>query len=752
MDGTMGEICKSPADLKKTATQRKRDYQQTSVSKGRVAELIPEGWGIWREGKSRTRLRKPKSLDERFEDRVWHLFYNLKFDAMNKDRKFKLDLGTYSKQIDVFAKDPHNVFVIECKGSNEDGPINAKSALEEFNGKREDIQKASQAQFGRNSGRLNIVIALSSQEKRPVDEEYARDKNIFLWSAKEIQYIEELIEQVGPVAKYQLYSIIFADKKQKSLGMKCPALKGKIASRTFYTFLISAKQLLKYSYVHHRKLTGIVETSQVYQRMLRRKKLRDIARFIDGEDGYFANSIIVNFRKPPRWDLVKSESDSAMGFLHMPEYYGSAWIIDGQHRLYGAAQAQTDVMLPVLAFECMEEMEQANLFVEINEKQTSVQANLLWDLYSDIYRDSSDEKQKFLYEVTETAKELNAINPLKGYVEIPSAILPSTVKLTLTTVCDAIRRCTICWDYLRDITDPSKAAENAARLISAYFDVLKSLWPEDWQQGNNGVILTNNGFGVFMLLFRDIIRDISNKAPNPKQVVPLLRSHKTNDFKELLTQRYMTPAIEYLKKDSKLQNDIKTKTGRGPQDTEAGILELQIQEFVQGFWSPLVDRSPQIVTAGPPPMVSTVENKALYAEKVLRSFVLENLKRVYGNTQWWKQGLPGDIKKEADERWSADIKRKPYLQSRKATNEDKFVFLDLGRMMNIIIYGQNWDPAFKDTFGDKGNLQRRIKDVMVLRNPVSHARNPDDQDVLDGTSGLRWLSECIGEPDLNPYV
>ncbi|GAH38415.1 unnamed protein product, partial [marine sediment metagenome] len=185
-----------------------------------------------------------------------------------------------------------------------------------------------------------------------------KEKNILLWSKKDILYIENLIQQLGPIAKYQIYSVIFTGKKQKSLkksflalrgkmGGRCfysffisakellnytyvhhrkltdiveasqayqrmlrstklkqkslkksfLALRGKMGGRCFYSFFISAKELLNYTYVHHRKLTDIVEASQAYQRMLRSTKLKEIKRFIDDEEGYFANSIIINFSK-----------------------------------------------------------------------------------------------------------------------------------------------------------------------------------------------------------------------------------------------------------------------------------------------------------------------------------------------------------------------------------------------------------------------------------------------------------------------
>ncbi len=754
MGGIKGKICDTESALKKVFSQKKKTFCQQSVTHTQVEDFLQKGWEVPVNGrmKTKTKIIQHKKVDVLFEDRLWRVFYNMGFSRINEDRNLKLDLETAyrPKQIDVIAKDADNIFVVECKSSESDGLVNAKSALEEWYSKREKIQQAIQASWGRDCGRINLVVAISSQEKRRVDYEYAkeiRNKNIFLWSAKEIEYIESLTKQVGPAAKYQLYSILFAGKKQKSLKTTCLAIEGKLAGHRFYTFLIPAKKLLKYAYVHHRELTGIIEASQVYQRMLRDAKLRKIAKFVD-TGGFFPNSIIVNFSKSLRFEQKASLDGISMGTLHLPGFFGSAWIIDGQHRLYGVARAEKDVMVPVLAFENIGQIEQTNLFVDINEQQTSVPKNLLWDIYSDIYCDSSDDKQKFLYQVAETAKKLNVMEPFKGHIDIPSNPATDKVKLSLTTVCDAISRCTPCWNLLQHPTDESKISESIAQRIAAYFNVIKSLWPEDWEKGTNSVLLNNNSFGVFLLIFRDIIKHIAYKSAKP----PTLRVSKIVEFKDSIKNTYLQHVIEFLKTDKKTQEDIIKKTGRGPQNDHAGYLELKIKEFVPDFSSPLIsDHYPEVPAEEEPAAIQTIESKAQLVEPHLRAFVLEKLKRLHGSFKWWKQGLPGGVKSKADEVWQAEIDRKPYLKHEKSGNEDKFEYLGLGELMSTIIYGQNWEGIFRDIFQNKTSFERRIKDIMVLRNPTSHSRKADDQDVVDGIGGLIWLSKCIDDHDLNPY-
>jgi DNA sulfur modification protein DndB len=751
MSGIIEELCTNEKELKRTASKRKKSYEEKTVEHSEVESYKQEGWEVLRIGKSKTRMKKTKPADILFEDRVWMIFYNLGFRDMNKDRKCKLEYAPYTKQIDVLSRDDDNVFIVECKSSESESPINAKVPLEEFVGKRDDIKNAIQSTWGRNCGRINIIVAISSQDKRPVDEEYVikkKDKNIYLWSAREIKYIEDLVKQVGSSAKYQLYSVIFAGRRQSKLKLTYPAIRGKIGPDTFYTFLIPAKQLLKYSYIHHRHLTGIVEASQVYQRMLRDKKLKEIARFVDEEEGYFPNSIIVNFSEKLRWDKKESYNNNiAIGTVTLPEYFGCAWIIDGQHRLYGAARARGDVLLPVLAFENLKQLEQANLFVDINVKQTSVEKHLLWDLYSDIYKDSGDEKQKFLYQIAEVAKKLNDSGPLKGYIDIPSIPTNRPVKLSLTTICDTIQKYSP-WSHIKHPNDESKTPDNVARFITCYYTALKTLWPEDWAKGNKSVLLTNNGFGVFMMVFNDIINHIVYKEPKKS----ILQPHKIKEFEELLNKKYLKYVIENLKTDADMQKEIIRQTGRGPQSDNAAYLDTEINKFMPDFSPPRIGDMPANSLQKEAPAISSIEQKAQHTEPIFRAFVLEKLKNNYGGDKWWKHGIPGGPKSKADKDWGNEIKRKPYLQREQEQNEKKFEFLGIGELKEIVIYGDNWDQIFQPIFLDKEGLERRIKDIMVLRNPTQHKRTVDDQDVADGISGLLWLSKCLTKPELNPYT
>jgi hypothetical protein len=152
-----------------------------------------------------------------------------------------------------------------------------------------------------------------------------------------------------------------------------------------------------------------------------------------------------------------------------------------------------------------------------------------------------------------------------------------------------------------------------------------------------------------------------------------------------------------------------------------------------------------------PKIFPNIERKVQLAEKLLRSYVLDSLKRTYGTNQWWKQGIPGGIKSDVDRRWRMHIEAKPHLR-KNDMNVDKFEFVDIGQLISIVIYGQNWDNIFKDIFANKENFQQRIRQIKALRDPLSHSRTIYDQDAIDGVAGLPWLSRYINETNLNPCI
>jgi len=76
--------------------------------------------------------------------------------------------------------------------------------------------------------------------------------------------------------------------------------------------------------------------------------------------------------------------------LKIPNAYGIAYIIDGQHRVYGYANSEyvESNTIPVVAFNGLDSIEQLEIFMDINQNQKAVSPSLRLDLEEDLYWDS----------------------------------------------------------------------------------------------------------------------------------------------------------------------------------------------------------------------------------------------------------------------------------------------------------------------------------------------------------------------------
>src|SRR5690606_34011812 len=164
---------------------------------------------------------------------------------------------------------------------------------------------------------------------------------------------------------------------------RVPAVEGWMGGHKYYSFSIEPEKLLKLGFVLHRNKANVA-MMPTYQRLIKKRRLKSIHKFVE-DGGYFPNSIVISIEaaKPSesyfeRANTQVDDTNSSAGVLHLPKKYRSAFIIDGQHRLYGYANSQyagTNT-IPVVAFINLSREEQIDLFLQINENQKSVSKDL----------------------------------------------------------------------------------------------------------------------------------------------------------------------------------------------------------------------------------------------------------------------------------------------------------------------------------------------------------------------------------------
>ena len=114
-----------------------------------------------------------------------------------------------------------------------------------------------------------------------------------------------------------------------------------------YNFTCKATELIKFASVARR--TPVKEELSSYQRLISSKRISDIERNLLLSKAIFSHNIVIklekdkiSFSKSTLSDESFKGFDSEIGILEITEDYNTAWIIDGQHRLFSFFKADTN--------------------------------------------------------------------------------------------------------------------------------------------------------------------------------------------------------------------------------------------------------------------------------------------------------------------------------------------------------------------------------------------------------------------------
>lgn len=102
---------KSLMDEKKNCS---KEFIYESISFDKIEKYVSEGWEEDKKFKKTSRMKKMKSRETIFFNRIWKLFCNLGFNQISKD---KVEINNYC--VDVLASDDETVIFIFCNYSSE---------------------------------------------------------------------------------------------------------------------------------------------------------------------------------------------------------------------------------------------------------------------------------------------------------------------------------------------------------------------------------------------------------------------------------------------------------------------------------------------------------------------------------------------------------------------------------------------------------------------------------------------------------
>ena len=386
----------------------KNEFEVQSVPPGMVDGLLKEGWEIKEVKKSVTKIIRKKPVSLYFEHQVWCQFYELGFRCLNIDNQFHLRWGDGeydNKQLDVVAVGTEAIFVVECKAAEvfKSAP-SFKDEAEALRLRKQGVISSLRQIYGEDK-KVKFVFATKNYSfaGNSVDLNRFKEQNVFIYDEKTQKYIDKLIKSYKDSALYQFYGLLLRDELISNKRIEIPAIEGNMGKHKYYMFSIEPAYLLKMGFVLHRTAANDFDLP-TYQRLLIPKRLKGITNYIEN-GGYFPNSVIINFNENKHKlqfeaDAKRPDSKSRFGTLKIPNVYGIAYIIDGQHRVYGYAGSnyKNTNTIPVVAFVGMKPEEQLEIFMDINQNQKAVSKDLRLDLEEDMLWGSEkiDSKMKAL--------------------------------------------------------------------------------------------------------------------------------------------------------------------------------------------------------------------------------------------------------------------------------------------------------------------------------------------------------------------
>lgn len=510
--------------LKTKFKAKNTEYITIKVLHNEVEDYEKKGYSEVSRTAKKTTMNLKKDSGSQFEDDIWCMFYKLGFRILNADENLRIQWGPNkedTQQLDVVAVGEDAIFVVECKATTMPKPGNFKKELNGMEQYKNGVADALKQIYGKKK-RVKFIFATRNYRFQEEGEDIQRMKQngIFHLNDNSFNYITNLIKSYKEAVQYQFHALMFKDELINDDKIVIPALKGEMGGRTYYLFSIEPSKLLKVGFVLHR--TKVNDSmAPTYQRLLVPSRLKGITKFIN-DGGYFPNSIIINFGVEDSGidlhftpSLGKTGTNAEFGFLYIPNAYGFAHIIDGQHRVYGYANSdhKDDNTIPVVAFENMLSEEQLKIFMDINENQKAVSKNLRIDLEQDLLWDAKrpDSRMKALR--SSIIKELSGSSNHILYNLI--SIGEDSAKLSSAPFNNALQRSGLIpkanasqWTgntdtciYNINECDTEKAMRDSRKRITQFIDgAYNIIYDLLEDEKRNDFLLTNRGTFAFITL------------------------------------------------------------------------------------------------------------------------------------------------------------------------------------------------------------------------------------------------------------
>jgi len=478
------------------------------------------------------RRKRARSDAEKHENKLWNFLHSINsFSHLNHKRECVIEFNGEKSRIDIVAQSELCRLYIECTIDCSRKKIRETS--DKFTQYKPFLSLPKN-----NASELNVCQIIYLKEK-PTESlvKQLKGQDVIILTDNALEYFITLAEEYKKLAYYQFLNFLFSQKEIKALKGKykddkisVKSLKGKDpALGVYYVFSAHPNDLIPISTVPHRKMSSIEDgLSKSYQRLIKKKKIQGIQKHIL-DNKSFPTNLIVHFNKEVHYD------DKS---LHFTPRFGLINVIDGQHRLFSyidewlnkenpeenskkLKKYSKNHLITVTAYKELGLQKQIETFVSINEKQTPVSKNLLWDLYPELFQNTHEDY--FKVKISKLAKKLNNDKTSRLYFKIryPSAPYGSkSGPVDLNTICNSITSNQLYYGKGREGMvegvlhglfkatlgiEPAQADELIFNTIKTFFESSHEISKKNW---DNKFYMTNQYVSSFLMLLKSITKHV----------------------------------------------------------------------------------------------------------------------------------------------------------------------------------------------------------------------------------------------------
>ncbi|MBA8841961.1 DGQHR domain-containing protein [Ochrobactrum sp. RH2CCR150] len=571
-----GELADTSAKRQAEYRKRRSRFETKSFRKSEREDLLQTEWEIIRENSNSLRCQKLRSPIEILENDFWCLLYNFGYPNLSIGRKFTLTEDLSACELDIFAYDEETALVAMCISCETRRRRQLTREIDNLKAQQKAIANAIKKRIHKGSEKKIIwIIVTRNIDWSDSDVKRAEESNIRIVTERDMIYYKEISKRIGASARYQFHAEFLKNTKVNSLEKKIYALRTRLGRHKAYSFIAKATDILPIAFVNHRDLRD-PESAPTYQRLIQKSRLQEIGAFLSN-GGFFPNAVVINFKKKIRFDALRAEDDNGIvpGEITLPNTYKSAWIIDGQHRLYGYAEIDDDGFqsnIPILAFENISISEETRIFADINSKQKNVSKKLLDEITGEIKIDSSSKKEQIRAIASRTFDILrdDETGPLGDKIAGAELKRNDESVMTVPYLVDATIQSGLL-GRIKNISgktsysqgwifweNPRDAVTSLSIALSDFFCLFRDANINRWDAGRLGKFATNVGAAGLLRLLGDIIQFMAQVAnQRPTEIDPQLLVSQCKP--------YLQPCIDFFANatDAEVTDRFKVPFGSG---------------------------------------------------------------------------------------------------------------------------------------------------------------------------------------------